>query len=175
MRSLARSLAGVALLLAAASCHFDDLVDPPPTGVLVASPSSVSVTAAAGPGSPRPVTLSLTSAAHSQVDWTITRTGDGSWLTLQESAGSTPDTLHLTISAAGLAAGTYKDTLVITPDDPDQATTRVPVTLVVAAGAERLAFRQAPTTTRAGESIAPAVTVAGVDRNGEVITTFQGT
>ena len=175
MRYFRSTLAGVTLFATAAGCHIDDLVDTPPTGVLVATPAAVAVTAAAGPGTPRALRLTITSATRDSVPWIIDRTGDGSWLSVDERAGSTPDTLHLTVDAAGLAAGEYVDTLRIVPDDPERATTRVPVRLTVVSGAERLAFRQVPTTTAAGSPVTPAVTVAGVDRDGAVITTFTGT
>ena len=125
-------LAGTAVLLAtAAGCHVDDLVDAPPTGMIVATPAAVQVTAAVGSSAPRTVALALRSVHNDAVGWTVTRTGDGGWLQVENSAGTTPDTLRLTLDPAGAGAQRQTDTLIVTPDDPDGAPTRVIVTLIL--------------------------------------------
>jgi hypothetical protein len=130
-RTHAALLVGITLVAVALACHVDKLVDAPPTGALRASPSSVSVTAAAGSIAIHEVPLAITVSNASPIGWTVTRRGTGSWLSIADSTGGTPGTLRLILTSVRLAAGRYTDTLVLTPDDPDHATTRIPVTLVL--------------------------------------------
>jgi hypothetical protein len=125
-------LSGTVLLLAvAAACHVDDLVDDPPTAMIIPSPTAVQVTAATGSSAARQVAIALRTAHNDAMGWQVERTGTGAWLQLEGRSGTTPDTLHLTIDPAAATGARSVDTLIITPDDPDGAPTRVPVTLLL--------------------------------------------
>src|ERR1041385_495334 len=126
MRSTARLLPAALILAIAAGCQIDKLVDSPPTGTILATPAAVEVTAAAGSTAPRSTAIALRSVHGDAVDWSATRTGDGPWLTIVDGTGTTPDSLHLTLDPRALAAGRYRHTVVLTPDDPGSAPTRVP-------------------------------------------------
>jgi hypothetical protein len=73
------------------------------------------------------------SAASSNVTYTVaeaTSTG-GHWLIVGPTQGTTPGTETVSVNAAGLAAGTYKGTVTITPSGTSAQAVIVPVTLVV--------------------------------------------
>src|ERR1041385_805035 len=131
MRSSSSRSTLAILLATAAACQLDKLVDPPPAGVVIATPAAVEASAAAGSTAPRDVALALRSAHNESTPWSAALTTPASWLLVQDSAGTTPDSLHLSLAPSGLAPGRYTDTLLLVPDDPGAAATRVPVTFTL--------------------------------------------
>jgi hypothetical protein len=127
MRAVLRGTIIGALLLSGAACKVDKLVDPPPTSALRISPARVEQAAAVGSTAPRTARADLTSARASAILWSVRRSGSGAWMTLERSAGTTPDSLTVTMAPDGLAPGLHQDTLIFTPDDEDLAVVRVPV------------------------------------------------
>lgn len=119
------------LLSALAGCHIDQLVDAPPTGAVVATPAHIEMAAAAGSTAPRDAVLGVRGIRSDTVAYSAERVGGSAWLILQDSAGTTPDSLHLRFDPAGLAAGTYRDTLILTPETDGSLPTRVPVTFTL--------------------------------------------
>lgn len=124
-------LPAAGLLVAAVGCHIDKLVDPPPSGAFIVSPSAVTARAAAGSSEPLELRLAVRGVHGDSARWSVGRSTGGDWLTLSDTTGTAPDTLHFAISPAGHAAGTYRDTLLLTPEGTDPVVTRVPVTLVL--------------------------------------------
>lgn len=62
-----------------------------------------------------------------------TTNSGGNWLAVAPGAATTPSTLSVTVTPAGLATGQYSGTIVITPGDSTIPVQTVPVTLTVTA------------------------------------------
>lgn len=97
---------------------------------LQATPSPLSFTAQAGATSAQTATL-IVIALGKNVPVTLSVTG-GAWLSGTASAPSTPFTVQVEVSPAGLAAGTYSGSIVLTSAPATNSPLSVPVTLTVA-------------------------------------------
>lgn len=131
MRLATPGIALTIVVAAAGACNVDRLVDPAPDRVLAAAPSKVDLAAQLGSTAPQPGEVAITSLRNDSVGWTARRVGSGDWLDLETNAGATPGSLHLVADPTGLNAGVYRDTIVVSPTDPDLAPLRVPVALTV--------------------------------------------
>jgi len=80
---------------------------------LAASPGTLSFDAAAGGADPAPATLSVSGKRNLKIGFSAT--SDKAWLTATPSKGTTPTTVQVKVSAAGLAAGTYTANLMLSP------------------------------------------------------------
>ena len=73
-----------------------------------------------------------------QLDAALGGGGGGSWLSVSPSSGTTAggasSAVTVGLDASGLSAGTYAGTIIITSNDPDEASVVVPVTLTVEGG-----------------------------------------
>jgi hypothetical protein len=121
--------------------------------------------------------LSVTAGREGPRSWTAHRTGDDSWLALDASGGDVPDTIRVSLDPTGLPAGVYGDTIIVSPSEGEGEAVRVPVELRIkeappAETAGHLEFAEPPSDAEVGETITPAVRVAAVDEQGDVITTF---
>jgi len=76
-------------------------------------------------------TLRIANGGTGSLSWTAAKAQSQPWLTLAKLAGSAPDQIPLTIASSGLAAGTYKDTVVVTAGGASGSPARIPVTLTV--------------------------------------------
>ena len=123
-------LAGLALVI---GCSVGSLFDAPPSKVIGVTPARVVDSAPAGSGTTRAAALVLSSARGDAPPWTAHRAANAPWLTIATDTGSAPDTLQLTLDPTGLDPGTYRDTIVIVPQDPSIARPRVPVELRILA------------------------------------------
>ena len=111
----------------------------------VATPSSLPFAYTIGGAAPAARTVSLTSSgAALSYTAAATTTSGGNWLSVTPTAGSTPATLTVSVSAAGLAGGTYQGTIALTPGG---------------SGNSPLAYNVTLTVTGAG---APAITTGGI-------------
>jgi len=102
------------------------------SGGFVASPSALTFRGAAGGLNPEAQTFSLTSytALILQVYYAAATTSSGgNWLSVAPATGFTPRTLTVTVSAQGLAPGTYFGQISVTA--PNVAPATVQVTLTV--------------------------------------------
>jgi uncharacterized protein (TIGR03437 family) len=98
------------------------------TGTLTFSPSSMSFSSVNG-STPSAQTLSVTANSSTSFVGSITyASGSGSWLTVSPTSGVTPSNLNVSVSPAGLAAGTYSATISFNANGVIQT---VPVTLTV--------------------------------------------
>ena len=102
---------------------------------LSVAPSAINLTAQIGSGAqPQSITITnATGSARFSVQ-TSTLTG-GAWLSVDRTSGDAPGSLVATLNPAGLAAGTYTGSIVITPVSPTGSTQTIPVTLQVTAPA----------------------------------------
>ncbi|HEV8265630.1 MAG TPA: hypothetical protein VGQ06_11840 [Gemmatimonadales bacterium] len=165
------------VLALAFACRLDKLLETPGPPGLGVVPSRVAESAPAGSDEVRPLALTLSSGG-SRVTWTAHTETGAAWLELTDDSGATPDTLRFKLNIGGLDPGTYRETIVVVPDDSSTASVRVPVELridPVTAPATRLLFSTQPTVTTAGAAITPAVQVRAADAQGKTVTTFTGT
>jgi uncharacterized protein (TIGR03437 family) len=93
-----------------------------------ATPTTISFTANSGGTAPSPQTITLSSLVPGLA---YSSANQSSWLTINPSSGSIPASLNASVNPAGLAPGTYSDTIIITVPNatPPQAT--IPVTFTV--------------------------------------------
>jgi hypothetical protein len=94
---------------------------------LAVTPASLSFSALSGADAPAAQSLTLT-ASTSALAFTVS--SDSAWLTATAS-GTTPASVKVNVAQAGLVAGTYSGNLTISAPAAGNATTTVPVTLVV--------------------------------------------
>lgn len=107
---------------------------------------------------------------------------DGSALpvsvTLPAGSSSTPFSKTLTVTTAGVAAGTYTFTLRATRGSGCQGTAGTGPTdngtLILLGPAAKLAFDQQPTSSTGGATITPAITVRVLDANDNLVSTGTG-
>lgn len=82
------------------------------------------------------------------------------WVSLNPAAGNTPDTIMVTLTSQGLAAGTYEDRLLIETTDPTvvESAVAVPIQLTVLAGASTAPNRVDDVVYPCAEDAAPVST-----------------
>ncbi len=106
---------------------------------LTASPSTLSFNSAGGAIPPsQSITVSAPSGGTIAFNITAATSTGGNWLSATPTSGTTPTTVQVNVSAAGLAPGTYNGTLTVTGSGVGPAT--VAVSLTVAAAAPTLAI-----------------------------------
>ena len=105
------------------------VVDPAPA--LAVAPASLAFTGTAGGADPAAKTLSATNTGGGSLS--LTAADDASWLTVTPASGSAPQTLTVSASLTGLAAGTYTGNVTVTAAGAQGSPKSVPVTLTVAA------------------------------------------
>ena len=115
------------------SCRVGSLFDAPPSKVIAVTPARVIDSAVAGESQRSSRLVISTASADAAPPWTARRVSNAAWLTIADSSGIAPDTLLFTLDPAGLAPGTYRDTIAIDPSDPAIARVRVPVELRIVA------------------------------------------
>jgi uncharacterized protein (TIGR03437 family) len=98
------------------------------TTTLTATPTSLSFAFVFGDANPPAQTVNLTATQPVSFSTSVT---NGSWLTVNSSSSTTPAALAITVSPAGLAAGTYNATISITSAGATNSPIALPVSLVV--------------------------------------------
>ncbi len=100
--------------------------------VLTVTPGSVNATALAT-GSSVAETLSVSNTSTGNFTWSATKVLGGAWLSLAPSTPGQPQntSLILTLSPAGLTAGTYTDTVLVDAGVIAGSPTKIPVTFTV--------------------------------------------
>ncbi len=102
------------------------------------SPANLNFGYTLGGSAPPAQTIQLTAGT---LAWTATAsTSDGNtWLSVSPTSGTAPSSLSVSVSPAGLAAGTYTGTIQITASGASNSPLSVTVTLTVAGGQPALA------------------------------------
>ena len=99
---------------------------------LAVSPTSLNFNQTIGGGALPSQTLSLSSGSLNYTFTASTITTDGgNWLSVGQTAGSTPVNIQVSANTAGLAVGTYTGRVVIASNDSPNSPVNVPVTLVI--------------------------------------------
>jgi hypothetical protein len=96
------------------------------------SPASFSFSGVAGGANPANQALSISNTGGGTLTWSAT--DNAGWLTLSPTSGTAPSSVTLSVSTAGLAAGTYNGTITITATGATNSPLSVPVTLTVTTG-----------------------------------------
>jgi len=104
---------------------------PEPGATLVVGPGSLTFAATQGGANPAAQILNVTEAAAIATAYTSAETA--TWLSLTTPNGTTPGTITVNANLAGLAPGTYTDTVTVTAITADNSPIKVPVTFNVAA------------------------------------------
>ena len=83
------------------------------------------------------ITMTIGNIGNADLIWNITEDVEAEWFTEEPFAGTTPPNgsteVDLTFDSAGLTPGVYQTDLVISSNDPDEASISIPVTLTVVA------------------------------------------
>jgi uncharacterized protein (TIGR03437 family) len=104
----------------------------PPEQELIATPAAVSFHWQIGTAEPAPVTVSLgTTQFHSKFNFRATSPAPPFSVTLTQTAS--PALLTVAANPAGLSAGTYTGSIVLTPEGPNAVVTTIPLSLTVSA------------------------------------------
>jgi uncharacterized protein (TIGR03437 family) len=103
---------------------------------LSVSPNSLSFDFQSGGPTPTPRALSIGVTSGPQVSFTaaaaVTTPSGGTWLTISNTAGTTPANITVSVSPGGLAAGTYNGSVTITATGVGGSPAVIPVSLTVA-------------------------------------------
>jgi uncharacterized protein (TIGR03437 family) len=106
----------------------------PSPSTIAAAPASLQFTYTAGgtaPGGTTPAaqSIQITNTGSGTLAWTAT--ASASWLSVSPASGTAPSTLSISISTAGLSAGTYNGNVQITSSGASNTPLSVGVTLTV--------------------------------------------
>lgn len=98
---------------------------------LLLNPSSLTFSGSPG-SSPAPQQIAVTSL-NATVSWSATAatSSGGNWLSLTTPSGATPGTISVSVSTAGLAAGTYQGTVSVSSPDASNSPQTVSVALIL--------------------------------------------
>jgi uncharacterized protein (TIGR03437 family) len=102
------------------------------------SPANLNFGYTLGGSTPPAQTIQLTAGTLAWTAAASTSSG-GSWLSVSPASGAAPSSLSVSVSPAGLAAGTYTGTILITASGASNSPLSVTVTLTVAGGQPALA------------------------------------
>ena len=111
--------------------------------VMTAAPSTLAVTPAAmqfastGGAAPAAQSIQITNSGTGTLAWTAT--GSASWISVSPASGTAPSTLSVTVSPAGLSAGTYTGSVQIAAAGASNTPASIGVTFTVAASPPVLA------------------------------------
>jgi hypothetical protein len=98
--------------------------------VLVVTPATVTHSTNVGSASFTDI-LRIANGGTGPLSWTAAHNLAHNWLALDKTSGGVPDQIQLTTSSSGLAAGTYRDTVVVTAAGASGSPDSIPVTLTV--------------------------------------------
>ncbi len=104
-----------------------------PTPVIAVNPTSLSFNATVGGANPASQTITVTNAGSGTLAWTATEQPDQSWMTLTNITGGSGDKVTVSVTIAGLSAGTYNGTVRISDPNASNDPVDVPVKLVIEA------------------------------------------
>ena len=97
------------------------------------SPVTLSFTGKAGSANPAAQTLTVSNTGGGTLSWTATKLLGAAWLLLTPASGTAPSSVAVSASLAGLAAGTYSDTIQVAGTGAGNSPRKLPVSLTVTA------------------------------------------
>src|SRR5512146_487979 len=167
LRLRARTLSGAVLCLVVAAACSQESISP---GVLALSPDKLIDSAVVNDTAHRALTIHTENLGAGLLHWAASVKHASPWLTIQPDAGTAGiDSAVVWADPTGLAAGVYRDTVVVSADAG--GTAQVPIAFVILPSvATRLHFIAQPDAA-AGSGIVP-VQVLALDALGYVVSTF---
>ncbi|KAF0134713.1 MAG: hypothetical protein FD145_430 [Candidatus Saganbacteria bacterium] len=99
------------------------------TPTISRTPTSLTFTAQAGGANPASQTIAISNSGLGNLNWTVSKTQ--TWLTISPASGTNSGNVTASINLAGLAAGTYNDTITIAATGASNTPQTVPVTLTI--------------------------------------------
>ena len=115
-----------------ATCQVDKLTNtPPPIATLDVAPVQIRDSAAAGSAAPRADSVAVSNVGQGTLSWSVRLRLGEQWLSVSPRDGVAPAKLRLSFNPAGLAAGVYRDTLLIIAENARGSPVLVPVEFVV--------------------------------------------
>ena len=100
---------------------------------LAVAPASLAFVGQAGGLSPASQTVVTSSSGKAAINYAAHAVSTGDWLSVAANTGATPGPLKITANPAGMAAGTYKGTVVLTSSDAANSPEEVEVFFTVTA------------------------------------------
>jgi hypothetical protein len=97
--------------------------------ILVTTPSTLSFSAVAGGTNPTPAALSVANGGTGTLSFTSATSAP--WLAISPTSGTAPATAHVSVSIAGLAAGTYAGHITLSTSGTPASISTVPVSLTL--------------------------------------------
>ena len=110
------------------------------------SPSGLAFSTVVGVNGPSPQTIMVSNSGTGALNWNASTTAG--WLSLSMTSGTAPDSFTVTPNIAGLAAGTYSTTIVVSANAASTSTQSLPVDLTIS-----------PASTSGNPSPSPTVSV----------------
>jgi len=113
---------------------FDVTSAPPPAApTLAASPKALTFTAADATSTVAPQTVQISMSDNSKLAITAkaTTTSGGAWLSVAPTAGTTPQSLTVTVTPTGLASGKYSGTVTVAASGASNSPLSIPISLTV--------------------------------------------
>jgi hypothetical protein len=104
-------------------------VDPPAPPVLSVTPSSLSFSATIGGAQPAAQNLNIANTGGQTLNFTTS--DNASWLGVTPASGTAPATASVSVTHAGLTAGTYTGSVTVTGAGANGSPATIPVTLTV--------------------------------------------
>ena len=99
--------------------------------VIVMAPASLNFTATLGQAAPAAQAVTIADGGYGSFNWTLS--SDAAWLTATPSSGSTPASAGVSVSASGLAVGTYTGHVIVSAAGVANSPLSIPVTMSVLA------------------------------------------
>ena len=125
-------LACSVLPLVLATCQFDKLTrSPSPIATLALTPGTVRDSAALGSVALAAESVAVANTGQGTLVWTARPAQGAPWLELSPGTGTAPARLGMMLDPVGLAAGVYRDTIVVTAENAVGSPARVPLEFVV--------------------------------------------
>jgi fibronectin type III domain protein len=93
------------------------------------SPSGLAFSATLGSSSPAPQIVTVSNSGTGTLDWSVSTTAG--WLSISPTSETAPSSFIVTPTIAGLAAGTYSTTIVVSANGPANTTQSIPVDLTI--------------------------------------------
>ncbi len=98
---------------------------------IAVSPTSISFSAIVDGGNPASQNITVTNTAEGILAWTAAEGPDQSWMSLTNISGGSGNDVTVSVTIAGLSAGTYSGTVRITDPNASNNPVDVPVTLTI--------------------------------------------
>jgi hypothetical protein len=129
MRRCVGSLLGAALIAAGNGCRNFGEPTPPLPPTLLVSPSSLTFSGAADGQSPPTRALTIDQLGSGRLAWTVQT--DVPWLSVSSPSDSTPAVVWVSVSAVGMAEGSYAGKITVSSATAANRRVTMPVTLVL--------------------------------------------